>query len=69
MRLSSVFIQNEINDETKDVVKLFAQSRPDSLYVYSIKTANSLFTNELGICLIQLLLYQLIKSGSIDPSK
>ena len=40
MRLSPVFIRDELNDEQNDALKCFAQSRPDALYVCSIKTAN-----------------------------
>ena len=39
MRLSPVFIRDELNDEQNDALKCLAQSRPDALYVCSIKTA------------------------------
>ena len=42
MRLSPVFIRDELNDEQNDALKCLAQSRPDALYVSSIKTANDL---------------------------
>ena len=39
MRLWPVFIRDELNDEQNDALKCLAQSRPDALYVCSIKTA------------------------------
>ena len=42
MRLSPVFIRDELNDEQNDAVKCLAQSRPDALYVCSIKTASGI---------------------------
>ena len=39
MRLSPVFIRDELNDEQSDALKCLAQSRPDAFYVCSIKTA------------------------------
>ena len=39
MRLSSIFIRDQLNDEQNNALKCLAQSRPDVLYVCSIKTA------------------------------
>ena len=50
MRLSSVFIRDELNDEQNDALKCLAQSRPDALHVCSIKTANdSLIHSDEGL--------------------
>ena len=40
MPLSPVSIRDELNDEQNDALKCLAHSRPDALYVCSIKTAN-----------------------------
>ena len=39
MRLSPVFVRDELNDEQNDALKCLTQSRLDALYVCSIKTA------------------------------
>ena len=39
MRISPVFIRDELNDEQNEARKCLVQSRPDAFYVCSIKTA------------------------------